>query len=107
MTAMNAFAREDGAWLLADTGVYDHAGRIVCFASKVAPCERLSLAIGISGRQAEGCICDIEAWLGEQPDQLAALARLPRLVEILRNLDAEAQANGALIGNALPRKGFA
>jgi hypothetical protein len=102
MTAMNAFARPDAAWLLADTAQYDDAGNIIGTGSKIATSERLSTAIGISGRNAEGALVDIDRWMDAQTDQPALLASLPALVGLLVYLDQEAVANGALTDNPIP-----
>jgi hypothetical protein len=76
MTAMNAFARDGGAYLIADTAAYHHDGRIMGFYEKVVTDARLAMMIGICGRAAREVEDRIEAWLADQPDQTTAFARL-------------------------------
>ncbi len=105
MTAMNAFARADGAWLLSDTAQYDNAGHVIGKGLKVTADERLNLAIGQSGRLAEGSSRDVCTWLATQPNQTQALANIASLVDLLDHRDREAVVHGALIDNPVP-KGF-
>lgn len=95
MTAWNAFARGDGAWLIADTAGFHADGRVLRFRSKIVPNERLRLAITQAGRLESNAGADIAEWLDAQPDQHAALACLPGLLRRLLAFDQEAQANGA------------
>ena len=76
MTAMNAFARDDGAYLIADTAAYHHDGRVLAFREKVVTDARLAMMIGICGRTARDVEDRIEAWLATQPEQATAFARL-------------------------------
>jgi hypothetical protein len=101
MTAVNAFARADGGWLLVDTASYDHYGNILAIKGhvghegKVAVSVGHCVAIATSGRVAERAVEDIEGWLDQQPDQAAALGNIAELLRVLLSFDAEASANGA------------
>jgi hypothetical protein len=95
MTALNAFARPSGAYLLADTGAYHHDGRLLCLQSKVVGCGRLRVAIGYSGRVEIAASEDTGRWLESQSDQATALAGLPEILRQLASFDAEAIQNGA------------
>jgi len=95
MTAWNAFARDDGAWLIADTGGFHADGRVLRFQSKIVANKRLNLAITQAGRLETNAVVDIADWLDSQPDQRTALAGLPNLLRRLVAFDQEAQANGA------------
>lgn len=80
MTAMNAFARQTGAYLIADTAGYRHDGTVLGFAEKVATDARLRMMIGCCGRVGNYAGDRIERWLAGQPDQLTAFARLSALL---------------------------
>lgn len=80
MTAMNAFARSTGAYLIADTARYRHDGTVVGFAEKVVTDARLRMMIGCCGRVGHYAEDRIERWLAAQPDQLTAFARLSALL---------------------------
>lgn len=83
MTAMNAFVRDDAAYLIADTAFYHHDGRVLAFGEKVVTDARLGIMIGICGRTGEEDADRIEQWLADQPDQLTAFARLSALLCVL------------------------
>lgn len=100
MTALNAFARLGGAYLIADTGHYDGAGRIQYFGTKLHASEPLRLAIGTTGRIETNAPAQIEAWLVSHTDQAAALESLPTLLRALVREDAEAAADGGCDGLA-------
>lgn len=90
MTAMNAFARDDGAYLIADTAGFHHDGTIRGFVEKVVTDARLAMMIGVCGRAARGVEDSIEAWLANQPDQPTAFARLSALLcQIVDEADQE------------------
>lgn len=95
MTAANAFARQDAAWLIADTAGYNHDGRIVAFGSKISSRADLRVAIAHSGRCAIDAPEEKDGWLAAQTSQRAVLDGLPELLAMLSEHDAEAQANGA------------
>lgn len=99
---MNGFARPDGAWLLCDTASFNDAGQVIGFDHKVVFSRPLRAIVGFSGRVPELVEGDIAHWMYEQPDQLALLAALPGLVEIIAEKDEEAVANGGLLDNPLP-----
>lgn len=99
MTAMNAFARGDAAYLIADTGGYHHDGRVIGFSEKVATDARLAMMIGICGRSRDDALDRVEAWLASQPNQLTAFARLSALLCELAD-DADDADDGH--GGALP-----
>lgn len=80
MTAINAFARDDGAYLIADTAGFHHDGTILGFHEKVVTDARLLMMIGICGRAARGVEDSIEAWLAAQPNQATAFACLSSLL---------------------------
>lgn len=80
MTAANVFAREGGAWLFFDTAVYDDDGYILSFRSKVVPCERLMLAVGVCGLVPSTVNAIIGGWLDRYPTQQAVLADAPALL---------------------------
>lgn len=80
MTAMNAFARDDAAWLIADTACYHHNGTILVFREKVVTDASLAMLVGNSGRAGADIEDVIERWMAGQPDQSAALANLPTLL---------------------------
>ena len=88
MTAMNAFARPDGAYLIADTGQYQSDGTISGFANKVARSNRLSFMIGHSGMPGPNCQANLEHMLEGCEDQAEVMARIPGL---LRDLEADAE----------------
>lgn len=96
MTAMNAFARADGAWIIADTGQYHGAGHVVAFQEKVVTDARLSMMIGTCGRAREDAGDRIEQWLAEQPDQLTAFARLSALLCTLADDANDGEVKGDL-----------
>lgn len=96
MSAVNGFARDDGAWIIADTGSYDHYGNLLWLKGKVSVSKNLRMIVSASGRVEEGCVDHISAWLAAQPDQETALADLPSLLAELVAHDAEAFENGAL-----------
>lgn len=79
MTAANAFARADGAWLFFDTAAYNDDGFVVSMGSKIVSSDRLHLAIGICGRVPANRNAIIVSWLARQSDQADALANLPDL----------------------------
>lgn len=95
MSALNAFARADAAWLLADTAGYDHFGRITMLTGKCCGRDDLHMAIGHAGRISTDAREVTSAWLSERASQLDAIAGLPALLRTLADHDAEAFANGA------------
>lgn len=96
MTAMNAFARADGAWIIADTGKYHGAGHVLAFQEKVVTDARLSMMIGTCGRVRDDAGDRIEQWLAEQPDQLTAFARLSALLCTLSDDSDDGEVAGDL-----------
>jgi len=103
MTAMNAFGRPDGAWLLSDAAGFRQSGHIHQFHGKVSSDERLRLAIGTSGTVEIGAQGDIQDWMSQQPSQAKALSELPHLLAMLTGYASEAGENGAYEDNDLPR----
>jgi hypothetical protein len=95
MTAMNAFVRANGAYLIADAASYADDGRVMRLGEKVVSSARLRLVIGRCGRLEEGCQREISTWLRSQPSQVSALQNVARLLRELVEHDAEAQTNGA------------
>jgi hypothetical protein len=86
MSAGNLFARPSGAWLVSDTAWYADDGTVMAMSRKVASSDRLRMAIGITGHAPGDVQHVLQAWLLVQPDQLTAVAGLPR---VLRLLDAD------------------
>jgi hypothetical protein len=72
MTASNAFARSDGAWLFYDTATYDDDGFIRKLGTKVVSNDRMRLAIGFCGRVPRDMQEEASAWLDAQPSQADA-----------------------------------
>lgn len=87
MTAANAFARDDGAWLFFDTAIYDDDGFVRSLRSKVVACDRLRLAIGACGRVPRGWDGKISEWLHAQGSQADALENAPALIAGLMAFD--------------------
>lgn len=83
MTAANAFARADGAWLFFDTAVYDRDGFVLSMGSKIVASDRLGLAIGLCGLVPPNRNAIIAELLARQPDQAVALESLPDLTRTL------------------------
>jgi len=86
MTALNAFARRDGAWLLFDGAQYAADGVVLGHERKAATNERLRAAIGWSGTIPPDVAGLVKRWLNRQIDLAAVLTNLPALVA---ELDAE------------------
>lgn len=104
MSALNAFARDTGAYILADTAQYHDNGAVLAIGSKVAANADLRIAVGIAGCVEVGAVADASEWLAKQTDQQQALSELPDLLRLLLAHDAEAVGNGALdICGPIPR----
>lgn len=73
MTAMNAFARPDGAYLISDTGRFMSDGTIAGFGSKVAFSNRLKVMAGHSGLPGPNCHENVQCYLDIAETQSAAL----------------------------------
>jgi hypothetical protein len=97
---MNAFARGDGAYLIADTAGFHQDGTIQGFAEKVATDARLAMMIGVCGRAARDVEDRIEAWLADQPDQLTTFARLSAL--LCQLVDEAEEADDGKTGDLPP-----
>ena len=80
MTAMNAFGRPDGAWLLFDGALYAADGTVIGHRRKAVANERLRAAIGWNGTLPPDAAMPVRRWLGHQSDIGAVLANLPALV---------------------------
>jgi hypothetical protein len=87
MTAMNAFGREDAAYLIADTASYGMDGTIVGLGNKVAHSARLLLAIGHSGAPGLDCQANIECFVQSRVSQSEVF---DQLADFLRDLEADA-----------------
>jgi hypothetical protein len=79
MTAMNAFGRPDGAWLLFDGALYSADGTVIGHERKAIANERLRVAIGWNGTLPPGVADLVRQWLAHQADAGAVLANLPAL----------------------------
>jgi hypothetical protein len=80
MTAMNAFGRPDGAWLLFDGAFYAADGTVIGHHRKAVANERLRAAIGWNGVLPRETARPVRQWLSRQADSAAALANLSGLV---------------------------
>lgn len=80
MTAMNAFGRPDGAWLLSDSAWFAADGTVLLHQPKTLANERLRVAIGCNGVTLLDFADDVRPWLSRQRDTADVLANLPALV---------------------------
>lgn len=94
MTAANAFARDHGAYLMADTGGYAHDGRLMETRSKIHASGMLAMGLVLSGRHESNAGQEVTNWLAWQPSQVQALTNLPALLRLLADHDAEASTSG-------------
>lgn len=79
MTAMNAFVRSDGAWLLSDTAGFAADGTVLCHQPMAVPNERLRIAIGWNGATPLRIEEELSPWLARRRDAADALANLPAI----------------------------